>query len=209
VKSGNTVDFQSRTIPTTRHEYFPLDFEKTNSSEPSFYVQPGQSSACEALFHFNSVHILGMPPSNMLAIRVTILRDSTFLGFRVPHFLADSQSMCNILEAYTDILAGKSIPRIAAPPDVDVPASTFIKNTPINLPQGLKLHDIPFLHTKDVLGLGIFQFLSFFVYYLHKMIMGKIFESSKPVEKYIHLPKGLVAEWRAEAQRELISKDSE
>lgn len=163
----------------------------------------------EGLFHFNSIHPFGLLPPNILAIRVTVLNDATCLGFRVPHFMSDSQTLHDIVAAYTDLLAGTSIQKLVLPPDATVPASTFIEDIAVDLPKGLSLEDIAFLHTKDVVGVGLLDFVHFVSVWLCRRIMWKLFKGTRSVEKFIHLPKALVSKWRAETQKELDGQDSE
>lgn len=120
----------------------------------------------------------------------------------------DSQSLHDILAAYADILAGKSIRNLVLPPDVDVPASTFIQDTPVNLPKGLKVEEIPFLHTKDAVGVGILDFVHFVWTWLGRRIMWKLSKNTRSEEKFIYLPRSLVGKWRAESQKELDEQDS-
>lgn len=74
LKTGNTVDFLSRTINKSFHDYFPLNTQTQETAVPTYREQlPGNAS--DKLFHFDSLRHLNLLPRNLLTIRVRLFPD--------------------------------------------------------------------------------------------------------------------------------------
>jgi hypothetical protein len=147
---------------------------------------------------------LNLLPKNLLTIRVTVLKDATLLGFRVPHHLCDGESVFHVIKTYRDIVAGQQIRTFVMPPDIDHPLSQVLQqDTEFPLPNGLGTEDVPYLHPSEKLLVGLRPWVHYVGYAVSRMVGAKLGISPKFEEKFIHLPGPLVEGWRSECQKEL------
>jgi len=147
-----------------------------------------------------------MLPKNLLAFRVTILKDASLLGFRIPHILADAESVHRILEAYASLISKPTskISKLVDPPDVIHPLSELVKSdTGVKVPKGMGVEGIPNLLIGESFAIGLVAWCWFFFCFALKTFKLNLFKLTRAQERFIYLPRTLVEKWKREGQKEL------
>lgn len=179
---------------------FPADFlTATKKSNIPTYT----STIPSELFHFDSIQRFNFLPKNILAIRVTVLKDATLLGFRNPHLFFDADSTYQIIKAYSDIIAGKEIPTSVLLPDS--PLSEILRDeVQFQLLDGVEVEGTPYLLPLEKLQLGLVPLLGTLADAAIKNLGSMLGISSMVSEgRFIHLPGTLVEQWKSECEAEL------
>ncbi|KAI5776256.1 hypothetical protein EDC01DRAFT_715175 [Geopyxis carbonaria] len=200
--TGDALDFKHRSIDLALEEFSPisfLDVEKTQD-RPS-YRDFSSGSSGDELFHFESLKPLNLTVDTLFTLRVTLLKDATLLGFRMPHQLCDGQSVYDVVKAYSHLIAGKPISRIVLPPDVKTPLSALVEGSD-SLPENVR-KNAPFVHPAENFAVGVSPLVKYIGHALLGVASAKIGWGEGERERYIHLPGELVQTWRRECQEEL------
>ena len=186
-------------------KYFPINFTKEGirSLNPSVPWISAETGTTDDVIHFDSLSFSNLPPKTNFALRVTILNDATLLGFRIPHYLADGQSMFDVVKAYCDLVADRDILRLVPPPDIQMPLSQLTKSDLdpplINVvPEGVNICTADEVHT-----IGLWNRITRASGILLRHLTNGLFASRDFSERYIYLPKQLVLCWQSECQRQL------
>ncbi|TFK37075.1 hypothetical protein BDQ12DRAFT_685767 [Crucibulum laeve] len=193
--TGDTVDFCSRYLSSSLEDTCLPAFTNISCDEPTYTpINPN----CDDLFHFNSIPRFSLV-EGLFALRVTVMNDATLLGFRIPHHFADGKSTFDIVQAYCDTVAGKTIPTITLPPDIPMSALVHGEDT---LPKSVAEH-APNVHPEDNFSLGLIGYLKFVGSTLYKVIAPKVGLEEQGLEQFVHLPATYVLQLQARCQAEL------
>lgn len=155
----------------------------------------------DTLFHFDSMRAFNRLNDTLFALRVTVLKDATLLGFRVAHHFCDGEGLYDIIKAYCDIIWDRPIPDLILPPDTKVPLSSLVQGKD-SLPENVD-EDIRLPHPSKNFAFGFRSLLLVIGYIFLRLFAGWLGILPSSEWKYIHLPKGIVEGWRDECQKEL------
>ncbi|RDW58422.1 hypothetical protein BP5796_12352 [Coleophoma crateriformis] len=204
---GSHCDFKARTVDVDVSNYIPFDFSVNtadlSSNMPWVSTEP---SGVDSIIHFDTISTSELPPKANFTLRVTVLNDSTLLGFRMPHYLADAQSMFDVVKAYCDLIAGRQLPMLVTPPDVEMPLSQLTNIDP-QAPSSILsiecLEKVKICAADEVHSLGLWNAIrtAFGVLFAH--LAQGLLQSTDFSERYIYLPKDLVCRLQVECQEEL------
>ncbi|TFK37358.1 hypothetical protein BDQ12DRAFT_564762, partial [Crucibulum laeve] len=135
----------------------------------------------------------------LFALRVTVTNDATLLGFRISHHFADGKGAFDVVQAYCDTVAGKTIPTITLPPDVPMSSLVYGEDT---LPKSVA-EQAPYVHPRDNFSLGLIGYLKFLGSALYKVIAPKLGLEEPGLEQFVHLPAAYVLQVQIKCQAEL------
>jgi hypothetical protein len=203
--SGNLVDFQARESDSLLADYLPFDFEATDVDKPTYSKN---IEGIDHVFHFNTIRFFNRIPQTLFTLRVTILRDATLLGFRVPHHFSDGQSIYDIIKGYCDLVSDRPIPTVTLPPAITTPLSACVQGED-SLPASVSSESAPFVDAAENFAIGTIAVVKYVWNWLSRDIAAKLGFGDKTEERYIHLPGKLVQQWRNDCQKELeqLAKD--
>jgi hypothetical protein len=120
----------------------------------------------------------------------------------VPHHLCDGQSAYDVVRSYCRLIAGEAPPQLVFPPDTEVPLSKLVQFAG-SFPENNPDQDDRFVNPSDNFALGIAPVMKYIGHTFLQSAKAMIGLSEGHEERYIHLPNGLVQEWRRNCQEEL------
>lgn len=192
------LNFKARTIASTLADYFPIDFNVSETDRPSYH---NCGAGVDEVFHFDSIKRLYLPGSDVFDIRVTVLNDATLIAFRVSHYICDAQSIYTIAEAYCNLIAGKPIPDLVLPTICQIPPelSPDMRTQPTTFSTGSAL----VLSTNDMHTVGAVIFIRWVILCLIQAVWETFGLPNSPKEGYIFVPDDIVNRWRDDCQHGL------
>lgn len=144
-----------------------------------------------------------LPTTNVLAIRVTVLRDATLLGFRTPHYLCDAKSIYNIVKGYSDLISGRDILDLVLPSDTEELPPDNEKVVNDLKPAGISTGDALLFTPPTAYNLSFRSSIRWAVACLVQVISGKLRTPNCCREKYIYVSEKLISQWKSDCQREV------
>lgn len=201
ITPGSSLNFKAKTTLSNLSDYFPLDFNVSESEEdcPSYR---NCTASIDALFHFGYGTLLSLPESDVLGIRITVLNDATLIGFRTSHYMCDAEGIYNIAQAYTDLISGKQIPDLVAPV-ISPLLSDITPDTTTTQSTGISTGHALILRPNYSHNTGILVFIQFAILIILQMIWDKLGLPNSSEQKYIYLSDKLIAQWKDQCQHDL------
>jgi len=142
----------------------------------------------------------------MVSIRATTLEDATLLGFRCSHYLVNAATLCEIIQAYCDILADRPIPELVWPPDSQ-PNQPLSDLVAIDGRDSKARHDpIPednLVTWADFNRIGAWAALPMLWTTIVTVLLSWLLKSYALEERFMYIPAITVEKMRAEAQRKV------
>jgi len=204
--TGNKVDFRSRTVDKAVHEIFGVPFWEKSPAGLSYIHQATDSRAVDKLFHFDNYRAYDARIDGMVSIRATTLEDATLLGFRCSHYLVNAATLCEIIQAYCDILADRPIPELVWPPDSQ-PNQPLSDLVAIDGRDSKARHDpIPednLVTWADFNRIGAWAALPMLWTTIVTVLLSWLLKSYALEERFMYIPAITVEKMRAEAQRKV------
>ncbi|KAJ5718942.1 hypothetical protein N7493_007397 [Penicillium malachiteum] len=190
---GSTVDFASRTIDQLSSSYLPFDWE--HKDEPTI-IQSQQPSEIDEKFIFDIFN-----SNTNFRLRVTILVDATLLCFGIPHHICDGNDCYEVVQAFCNLLANKSIPRFALPPDAE--GICLSDTMTVKTEWTKRKYDLYYNNHAENLDSGIFKLGRLLWRVLLATLAEKVGLAEKLTTKFIQVPGAWVDELRVKSQEDL------
>lgn len=203
------LNFASRHMDENLSTIFPFDISFENKDDQPEIRSAKLSTSNESLFHWGgSVRVLHASADTLLALRITILRDATLLGFRTSHHFVDADSTFTIVKAYCSLINNEDIPELTLPPDVITPMSTLVCQEEKAYPLA-NIESQPLPPPSELYPLGLFKLLRWAVPIMLQTLLQKYNIIERFEEKYVHLSGNFVDNLRREYQEELDKASSD